>query len=81
LREAATNIQRHSGARGVTIRVKKEARDVVVEVADDGRGGRIVPGNGLNGMRERLGSVGGTLSLAASENGGTLLRASVPVAA
>jgi two-component system sensor histidine kinase DesK len=81
LREAATNIQRHSGARGVTIRVKKEARDVVIEVADDGRGGRIVPGNGLNGMRERLGSVGGTLSLAASENGGTLLRASVPVAA
>jgi two-component system sensor histidine kinase DesK len=81
LREAATNIQRHSGARGVTIRVKKEARDVVVEVADDGRGGRIIPGNGLNGMRERLGSVGGTLSLAASENGGTLLRASVPIAA
>ena len=81
LREAATNIQRHSGARGVTIRVRNEARDVVVEVVDDGRGGRIVPGNGLNGMRERLGSVGGSLSLAASENGGTLLRASVPVAA
>ncbi len=81
LREAATNIQRHSGARGVTIRVRKEARDVVVEVADDGRGGRIVPGNGLNGMRERLGSVGGSLSLAPNENGGTLLRASVPVAA
>jgi two-component system sensor histidine kinase DesK len=81
LREAATNIQRHSGARGVTIRVKKEARDVVIEVADDGRGGRIVPGNGLNGMRERLGSVGGSLSLAPGENGGTLLRASVPVAA
>jgi two-component system sensor histidine kinase DesK len=81
LREAATNIQRHSGARGVTIRVKNEARDVVIEVADDGRGGRIVPGNGLNGMRERLDSVGGTLSLAAGENGGTLLRASVPVAA
>jgi two-component system sensor histidine kinase DesK len=81
LREAATNIQRHSGARGVTIRVRNEARAVVVEVADDGRGGRIVPGNGLNGMRERLGSVGGSLSLAPGENGGTLLRASVPVAA
>jgi two-component system sensor histidine kinase DesK len=81
LREATTNIQRHSGARGVTIRVKNEALDVVVEVADDGRGGRIVPGNGLNGMRERLGSVGGSLSLSPNENGGTLLRASVPVAA
>jgi two-component system sensor histidine kinase DesK len=81
LREAATNIRRHSGASGVTIRVKRELSDVVVEVADDGRGGRIVPGNGLNGMRERLDHVGGTLSLMPNENGGTLLRASVPIAA
>jgi two-component system sensor histidine kinase DesK len=81
LREAATNIQRHSGASGVTIRVRKEPNEVVVEVADNGRGGRIVPGNGLNGMRERLGGVGGTLSLTSSGDGGTLLRASVPLAA
>ena len=81
LREATTNIRRHSGASGVTIRVKQESAAVVVEVADDGRGGRIVPGNGLNGMRERLGSVGGTLLLESSKDGGTLLRASVPAAA
>jgi len=81
LREAATNIRRHSGASGVTIRVRKEPTEVVVEVLDDGRGGRIVPGNGLNGMRERLGSVGGTLLLMANKDGGTLLRASVPAAA
>jgi two-component system sensor histidine kinase DesK len=81
LREAATNIRRHSGASGVTIRVKQEPAAVVVEVADDGRGGRIVPGNGLNGMRERLGSVGGTLLLEANKDGGTLLRATVPFAA
>ena len=81
LREAATNIRRHSGARGVTIRVKKEPAAVLVEIADDGRGGRIVPGNGLNGMRERLESVGGTLQLLANETGGTVLRASVPIAA
>ncbi len=81
LREAATNIRRHSGASGVVIRVRQEPCEVVVEVADDGRGGRIVPGNGLNGMRERLGSVGGTLSLSANKDGGTLLRAAVPIAA
>jgi two-component system sensor histidine kinase DesK len=81
LREATTNIRRHSGASGVTIRVRKEPTEVVVEVADNGRGGRIIPGNGLNGMRERLGSVGGSLSLAPNEEGGTLLRATVPVAA
>jgi two-component system sensor histidine kinase DesK len=81
LREATTNIRRHSGATGVTIRVRKEPESVVVEVADDGRGGRIVPGNGLTGMRERLGSVGGTLSLSPNKDGGVLLRASVPAAA
>jgi two-component system, NarL family, sensor histidine kinase DesK len=81
LREAATNVRRHAGARGVTIRVRKEAAAVIMEVADDGRGGRIVPGNGLNGMRERLDTVGGTLSLWPNPTGGTLLRASVPLAA
>jgi two-component system, NarL family, sensor histidine kinase DesK len=81
LREAATNVRRHSGARGVTIRVRKEAAAVIMEVADDGRGGRIVPGNGLNGMRERLDTVGGSLSLWPNPSGGTLLRASVPLAA
>ena len=81
LREATTNIRRHSGASGVTIRVMQNSAVVVVEVADDGRGGRIVPGNGLNGMRERLGSVGGSLALESNQDGGTLLRASVPAAA
>jgi two-component system, NarL family, sensor histidine kinase DesK len=81
LREATTNIRRHSGASGVTIRVKQESAAVVVEVADDGRGGRIVPGNGLNGMRERLCNVGGTLLLESGKDGGTVLRASVPAAA
>jgi two-component system sensor histidine kinase DesK len=80
LREAATNIRRHSGASGVTIRLRKEPTEVVIEVADNGRGGRIVPGNGLNGMRERLGGVGGSLSLTSNKDGGTLLRASVPFA-
>jgi two-component system sensor histidine kinase DesK len=81
LREAATNIRRHASAKGVTIRVRNETAAVVVEVADDGRGGRIVPGNGLNGMRERLDTVGGSLSLEPNKDGGTVLRASVPVAA
>ncbi len=81
LREAATNVRRHAQAKGVTIRVRKEPAAVIVEVADDGRGGSIVPGNGLNGMRERLGNVGGTLTLSPRQEGGTLLRATVPLAA
>jgi len=37
LREAATNIRRHAQASGVTIRVRKETAEVIVEVSDDGR--------------------------------------------
>ena len=81
LREAATNVRRHAQAKGVTIRVLKEPAAVIVEVADDGRGGSIVPGNGLNGMRERLDTVGGSLSLWPNPAGGTPLRASIPLAA
>jgi two-component system, NarL family, sensor histidine kinase DesK len=81
LREAATNVRRHSNAKVVTIRLRKEAAAVVMEVVDDGRGGRIIPGNGLNGMRERLDTVGGSLSLWPNPAGGTLLRASIPMAA
>jgi len=81
LREATTNIRRHAAASGVIIRLRQERAQVVMEVVDDGRGGRIVPGNGLSGMRERLDSVGGTLALEPNEEGGTRLFVSVPCAA
>jgi two-component system, NarL family, sensor histidine kinase DesK len=81
LREATTNIRRHAQATGVTIRLRQDPAQVVMEVVDDGRGGRIVPGNGLNGMRERLSSVGGSLTLEPAKDGGTRLYVSVPRAA
>jgi len=81
LREATTNIRRHAAASGVTIRLRQEPAQVVMEVLDNGRGGRIVPGNGLNGMRERLDHVGGTLSYESGRDGGTRLFVSVPCAA
>ncbi|MEO8018597.1 MAG: sensor histidine kinase [Pseudomonadota bacterium] len=81
LREATTNIRRHAAASGVTIRLRQERAQVVMEVVDNGRGGRIVPGNGLSGMRERLGNVGGTLALEPNKDGGLRLSVSVPCAA
>jgi two-component system sensor histidine kinase DesK len=81
LREATTNIRRHAAASGVTIRLRQEPAQVVMEVLDNGRGGRIVPGNGLSGMRERLGNVGGTLALEPNKDGGLRLSVSVPCAA
>lgn len=81
LREATTNISRHAAASGVVIRLRQDPMSVTMEVVDNGRGGQIVPGNGLNGMRERLGNVGGTLTLSRLQEGGTRLFVSIPVAA
>jgi two-component system sensor histidine kinase DesK len=61
LREAVTNVVRHSGARRVAIRVSERGEDWQLEVVDDGRGGECVEGSGLRGMRARVEAVGGTL--------------------
>lgn len=67
LREAVTNVVRHSGARTCRIRLIEATVDgeatITLEVLDDGVGGvgadsasapATRPGNGLSGLRERL---------------------------
>jgi two-component system, NarL family, sensor histidine kinase DesK len=61
LREAVTNIVRHSGARHCRIRLDVRGDAFTMTIADDGRGGSAPFGNGLNGMRERVEVLGGTL--------------------
>jgi two-component system sensor histidine kinase DesK len=76
LREAATNVVRHSSARRCSITLRRETGRVVLTVADDGRGGNEPEGFGLTGMRERLAALGGTLT---REGGrGTTLTISLP---
>ena len=53
-----------------------------LEVGDDGAGGAvIIPGGGLDGIRQRLVAFDGTLSLAEPPTGGTALIMDLPVAA
>ncbi|MEU9314590.1 sensor histidine kinase [Streptomyces sp. NPDC048295] len=66
LREAVTNVVRHSGARHCTVtlapRQTLDGRVLELTVSDDGVGpSGTKPGNGLTGMGERLATVGGTL--------------------
>ncbi|WP_081770209.1 histidine kinase [Luteimonas huabeiensis] len=81
VREAATNIQRHAGARRAEAVLAVEGGEAVLRIADDGRGGAIVPGNGLSGMRERLEALRGSLRIEAGPGRGTRLLARVPLAA
>ncbi|WP_123523756.1 sensor histidine kinase [Streptomyces sp. 840.1] len=67
LREAVTNVVRHSGARSCEVtlapRQTLDGRVLELTVADDGRGASgTAPGNGLTGIAERLATVDGTLT-------------------
>jgi len=79
LREAVTNIARHAQAGEATIALRIEGDAVLLEVADDGRGGVSANGNGLAGMRERVAALGGTLHIDSPRGAGTRLSVRVPL--
>jgi two-component system sensor histidine kinase DesK len=78
LREAVTNIVRHSGARNVRLTIEANDTSCTLAIADDGRGGNAPFGSGLSGMRERVGILGGTLTRTGSN--GTTLTVTLPIA-
>lgn len=85
LREAVTNVVRHSGARRCTVAFT--ARQTLagplleLSVEDDGTGGGpgAVAGNGLTGLAERVAAVGGTLETGPAARRGFRLAARVPL--
>jgi two-component system sensor histidine kinase DesK len=81
LREAVTNVVRHSGATTCVVALAAAGGVVTLTVSDDGRGPAEDhrPGNGLTGLTERLILAGGTLDTSRSGDGGFTLRASVPL--
>jgi two-component system sensor histidine kinase DesK len=77
LREAITNVVRHSSATSCRVSLRRNGSFCELEVADDGRGGSLPEGNGLSGMRERVELLGGALERDGSR--GTRLLVRVPV--
>jgi two-component system sensor histidine kinase DesK len=78
LREAATNIQRHAGATHAEAALAVDDNDVQMTISDNGNGGIAAHGNGLNGMRERVEVLGGSLRIDASRGQGTRLILRLP---
>ena len=89
VREAVTNMVRHSTARHGTITTARHGSVAELEVTDDGgeRSGErdlaaavpATPGSGLRGLRERLERVGGRLEAGPRTGGGYRLVATIPV--
>jgi PAS domain S-box-containing protein len=79
--EALTNAVKHADADAASVRIAAENGELTVEVADDGVGGAQPSGGGtgLRGLGDRVGALDGALELLSPPDGGTLLRARIPL--
>jgi len=80
LREAITNVIRHSGARTCRIRLTQGLAGLELTVSDDGDGEAVREGGGIGGVRSRLVAAGGGLHVT-GDAGGTRLVARLPLEA
>jgi signal transduction histidine kinase len=81
VQEAVTNVVKHAEAHTALVCVSASPERVSIEVRDDGVGfdaAAKTSGFGLEGMRERVHLVGGTLHFE-SEGAGTTVRAELPL--
>ncbi|MBI2918835.1 MAG: hypothetical protein HYY01_12700 [Chloroflexi bacterium] len=80
--EALTNVARHSRARNCVVRLSQTVNGMLeLEVADDGVGLTPVstPGVGISSMKERAVELGGSCIVESVAQGGTHVRARIPV--
>ncbi|MGR0065133.1 PAS domain-containing sensor histidine kinase [Bordetella bronchiseptica] len=80
--ESMTNVAKHAQASEVQVRLGRDAATLVLSVRDNGVGlsgdDRRPGAYGLLGMRERARRLGGTLSVGAAPEGGTVLTVEIP---
>jgi signal transduction histidine kinase len=82
--EAVTNVRKHSRASSVVLALRFTPGLVTLAVQDDGQGipddwaGTDPKRFGLKGMHERVTGVGGELALVAGDDGGLIVRATIP---
>lgn len=86
VQEALHNVAKHAHARSVEIQLAREDKFVTLIVADDGIGINRPAGSkerqsfGLQGMKERITMLGGTVRIRSAKNKGTRLEIKVPAA-
>ncbi|MBM7716179.1 sensor histidine kinase [Siminovitchia sp. FSL H7-0308] len=79
LKEAGTNIVKHSKAKHCTVYIERGRGKITITVQDDGGGidQQNMNGNGLSGMKERLSLIDGKLTI--QSNAGTTVKMQVPI--
>ena len=87
MQEALSNVSRHAQATRVHITVREQATVLSLKVQDDGHGPATDPSTsgmehmGLTGMQERIGALGGTVTIDAPAGGGFAVTVAVPLTA
>jgi two-component system sensor histidine kinase DesK len=80
IKEAVTNVVRHSGATACSITIEPSKTMLIVQVQDNGKGIDVSKdsyiGNGLLGMKERLEFVNGSMEI--NSHQGTIITLKVP---
>lgn len=71
--EGITNAVKHARPTQVIVAVERDVDGLRVSVVDDGIGGGVVPGVGLESLRNRAAEIGGVLSIEPAEPKGTRL--------
>jgi two-component system, NarL family, sensor histidine kinase DesK len=79
LREAITNIHRHSRASEACVTITRNGQEFSMRITDNGCGGLAAHGNGVSGMRERVSQIGGRLAIDSPVKQGTQLQIALAV--
>ncbi len=80
--EALTNVARYAGATLVRVEIRADGDTLTVAVRDDGHGGADPErGSGLRGLADRVAALGGQLAIESPPDGGTTVRADLPLPA
>ncbi len=78
--ECLANIGKHAEATSATVSVRAVDERLFVEVSDDGRGGAgLDGGSGMLGLLDRVGALGGTLTVDSPPGHGTRVVAEIPL--
>jgi signal transduction histidine kinase len=78
--EAVTNAQRYANASSIWVDVAVAHGSVHVKVGDDGVGGAAESsGSGLQGLRDRVETMGGTFDIVSATGSGTRVEAAIPL--
>jgi glucose-6-phosphate-specific signal transduction histidine kinase len=79
---SAIIVPKYANASHAWVTVERRNAHLAVEIGDDGVGG-VDPtaGSGLEGLRDCIAAVDGTLEITSSRREGTILRAHLPVSA